>query len=264
MANFTQKYRGVVVAPWLSKPEVQFATFTFDDATPSAFPTWASVTEEMFRRSAFKDTDATQTGDVWGTGTYDLPKAIETGKAAILYLEEINPLQDLLGVAPRNIAEKRFTLTTDAVTGEQTQTVSYDPTKYVWPLLGGGQSDVTSEAALEVGAGFSAMTLAGDNVLTGDASDADDTPALVLTGGVASAGTGLGSAGLGLVADVITQAQGAYSPVVESFTLDADGDVSDSLATKSDDVYTVIIQLRNSDGSVRAPRAHHFHWTNTA
>lgn len=157
MTNYTQKYIGLIEAPWTKGPQIQFATFTFDDATSAAFPTYASVREEMARRSAFNDADATTTGDTWGSDANE--KAIELSHVRVLWIAELNDYVNLNPVCPPAI-----------------------PESYVWPQVG------TTGLNTNLG-GLAAFTIAGDDFLAGNISDADDTPPVVATVPTASPGS---------------------------------------------------------------------------
>lgn len=167
MTSYTQRFAAFVMAPWLERPQTQFATFTFDDATPAQFPTFATIREELARRSAFKDTDATTTGDTWNTSPpVNFPKALEIDRLDVQYLFELNDAVAFQGVAPANLAR-------DPATGLPSD-------DYVWPAVGDG-------TAADLG-GLAVFTIAGDDYLTTNIADADDTPPVVASVTVASPG----------------------------------------------------------------------------
>lgn len=220
MTAYTQKYAALVMAPWLAAPQVQFATFTFDDATSAQFPTWATIREELARRSAFADADATTTGDTWDPAT--LPKALEVDRLDILYLFEFNNHQALGGVAPPNLAKD---------------------TSYVWPAVG------TSGLAANLG-GLTTFTVAGDNILSGNSSDADDTPPVVASitdaaqtsGGVKAVQEGDAIVAVCNGAEILNAVFVDGSGVDEIAAVDLSG-------VSSADTYTVEYFLRKANGA---------------
>lgn len=223
MSNYTQKYMALVMAPWLSEPQVQFATFTFDDATPAQFPTWATVREELARRSAFKDTDATDTNDKWATSGKDAGlKSIEVAKFDVLYLAEFNQYQSLGGVSPPNLAK-----TTD----------------YVWPAVG------TSGLAANL-AGLTTLTVDGDDVLSGNITTTDATPPVVAS--ITDAAQASGAAKAVQEGDQLVAVLNGAEIYAQTFV---DGSGVDEVAAadlsgvSSNDVYTLDFFIRKANGA---------------
>lgn len=222
MTAYTQKYMAKVMAPWLNAPQVQFATFTFDDATPAQFPTAATIRTELARRSAFKDADATTTGDTWAaSGKEANLQSLEVEKLDILYLAELNPYQSLAGVSPPDLS-RDFA--------------------YVWPAVGTSGLDTNL-------AGLTICTVAGDDVLTGNIADADDTPPVAASIPDAAALAGGAKAvqiGDALVA-VVNNVE-VLNSVFKDGTAVIDLPAVD-FATSGADVYTVDFFIRKANGA---------------
>lgn len=226
MTAVTQKYAALITAPWLDQPQTQFATFTFDDATAAQFPTWASVREELARRSAFKDADATTTGDTWSGASGQMPKALEVEKVDMLYLFELNPGLATSGVAPHNIATKP------------------DLGTYVWPEVG------TSGLAANLG-GLTTFTIAGDNYLAGNIADADDTPPVIasITNAAALAG-GAKAVQIGDSLVILVNGAETYNGVFVAGSGVIEVPAGDlGAAVSAADVYTLQAFIRKANGA---------------
>lgn len=222
MTSYVQKYAALVMAPWLAAPQVQFATFTFDDATSAQFPTYAAIREELARRSAFADADATTTNDTWGVAAGDLPKALEVERLDILYLFEFNNHQALGGVAPPNLAKV---------------------TDYVWPAVG------TSGLAANLG-GLTTLTVAGDDILSGNSSDADDTPPVVASitdAAQLSGGAKAVQEGDSLV--IVLNGAEVYNQVVVDGSGVDEVPAADIGSVTAADVYTLQYFIRKANGA---------------
>lgn len=222
MTAYTQKYKALVMAPWLSEPQVQFATFTFDDATPAEFPTWATVRRELARRSAFNDSDATDTGDKWATSGKDANlETIEVAKFDMLYLAEFNPYQDLGNVCPPNLAKD---------------------SAYVWPAVGNDGLALGGTGALDV------FTIAGDDYLAGNIADADDTPPVVAEAPYPAEAVEVGDSLVIVVngAQVYNQPFALDDPETPTKLETAATDVSGITAA---DVYTTYAFIRKANGA---------------
>lgn len=233
MTAVTQTYAAAIKAPWLAsdiEPQTQFATFTFDDATPAQFPTMATIKRELARRSSFRDTDAVTTGDTWGSAVSDVPAALEIEKVQILYLFELKAGMSELAVAPKNIAF-------------QAGYLGKEDTSLVWPAMG------TSGLVTNLG-GLTTFTIAGDDYLAGNVADADDTPPVVasISNAAALAG-GVKAVQIGDKLKIALNGVLAYTGVFAAGSGVLEVPAAD-LATSGAGTHTLFAWIESADGRI--------------